>query len=109
MSATTLADALAATYRDNPTLAAQRAGLRATDEQYGIVRAQGLPQASANAQVTQGVRNYADFAGYDRTIGAGGTLSVPIWQGGRVRNALHAADARVKGGLQGSLGVRARW
>jgi outer membrane protein len=99
-SAATLADTLAATYANNPQLAAQRAGLRATDEQYAIVRAQGLPNAGVNAQVTQGVRNYQQFNGFGRVTQAGGSLTVPVWQGGRVKTALRAADARVKSGQQ---------
>jgi outer membrane protein len=99
-SATTLADALSATYVNNPTLAAQRAGLRATDEQYGIVRAQGLLNAGINGQLTQGVRNYQQFNGFGRITQAGAQLSVPVWQGGRVKSALRAADARVKSGQQ---------
>ena len=98
--ATTLQQALAQTYNNNPTLTGQRASLRATDEQYGILRAQGLPQAGVNGSVNQGIQNYRDINTYNRIITAGASVSVPIWQGGRVRNALKAADARVLSGQQ---------
>lgn len=100
LSATTLQEALTATYANNPTLTGQRAALRATDEQYGILRAQGLPQAGLNGSVNQGIQNYRDINTYNRIVTAGAAVSVPIWQGGRVRNALKAADARVLGGQQ---------
>ncbi|TAK06666.1 MAG: hypothetical protein EPO38_13950, partial [Rhizorhabdus sp.] len=47
--ADTLRDALTQAYASNPTLTGTRAGLRATDENVGIARAQGLPDVSANA------------------------------------------------------------
>jgi outer membrane protein len=100
-AATTLAEALAATYANNPTLTGQRAALRATDEQYGIVRASGLPQAAGTGSVTQGIDNYRAFNTYNRAISAGAAVNVPVYQGGRVKNALRAADARVAGGQQG--------
>ena len=99
-NATTLQQTLTATYANNPQLTGQRAALRATDEQYGILRAQGLPQAAINGSVNQGIQNYRDINTYNRIGTVGAAVSVPIWQGGRVRNALKAADARVSGGQQ---------
>lgn len=98
--ATSLRDALNAVYRDNPQLTAQRAGLRATDEQYAIIKANGLPTVGANGQVTQGVRNFQTYQGVNRIVTAGAQLSVPLYQGGRVRNAMNAADQRVRTGQQ---------
>ncbi len=47
----TLMDALAAAYDTNPTLEAQRAQLRATDEQLAQVRALILPNITGNASI----------------------------------------------------------
>ncbi|WP_419827887.1 TolC family outer membrane protein [Sphingomonas sp.] len=92
--ATTLADALAATYANNPTLNAQRASLRATDEQAAIARAGGRPQADLSATYVRGIGGLRAVNGYNQAVNAGANLNVPIYQGGRVRNAIRAADAR---------------
>lgn len=99
-SATSLREALTATYASNPTLTGTRAGLRATDEQYGILRAGGLPQIGATASFNQGIENFRSLNSFNRVGTAGANLSIPLWQGGRVRSALKAADARVAGGQQ---------
>ncbi|USI72687.1 TolC family outer membrane protein [Sphingomonas morindae] len=100
-SALTLRETLDAAYGNNPQLNGQRAALRATDAQYGIVRAQGLPSLGVQGSLSQNARNYSQLNGYNRIVSVGAQLSVPVWQGGRVRNALNAADARVAGGQQG--------
>ena len=96
--ATTLQEALLATYQGNPTLTGQRAQLRATDENAAIARSQGRPQINGNAQFTQGLSGLPSVQGYNRALTAGATVSLPIFQGGRVRNAIRAADTRVEGG-----------
>ena len=98
--ATTLRDALNAAYVNNAQLTGQRAALRATDEQFAIVKAQGLPSVQAQGQLVQDARNYQSYQGVGRTITGTAQLSVPLYQGGRVRNAMNAADARAKGGQQ---------
>lgn len=105
LPAATLRDALSQAYGNNPQLTGQRASLRATEEQYGIVRAQGMPTVGAQAQVTQDARNYQEFNGVGRSFNAGAQLSIPLYQGGRVRNALKAADQRSLGGQQTLRGV----
>jgi len=100
--ATTLADALLSAYQGNPTLTGARAQLRATDEQSAIARAGGRPTLGGSASYTQGLQGLRSQQGYDKSLTAGVQLSVPIYQGGRVRNAIHAADTRVTGG-QASL------
>lgn len=100
--ATTLADALLSAYQGNPTLTGARAQLRATDEQSAIARAGGRPTLGGSASYTQGIQGLRAEQGYNKSLTAGVQLSVPIYQGGRVRNAVHAADARVTGG-QASL------
>ncbi len=96
--ATTLREALIATYAGNPTLTAERAGLRATDETVGIARASGRPQASANASVAENYEKLDGFRASGRQLTTGGNLALPIYQGGRVRNATRAAEARVDAG-----------
>jgi outer membrane protein len=98
--ATTLTDALVAAYQGNPTLTGARAQLRATDEQSAIARAAGRPTIGASASYTQGLDNFRTFQSYNRQLSAGAQLSVPLYQGGRVRNAVKAADARVASGQQ---------
>ena len=98
--ATTLSEALGAAYRDNPTLTGARAQLRATDEQSAIARAQGRPTLGVSAGLTQGVDNLRKFQSFNQQVNAGAQLSVPLYQGGRVRNAVKAADARVDSGRQ---------
>ncbi|WBO24205.1 TolC family outer membrane protein [Sphingomonas abietis] len=98
--ATTLQQALVAAYGDNPTLTGARAQLRATDEQSAIARAAGRPTLGASVGYTQGIDNLRKFQSFNKQFSAGAQLSVPIYQGGRVRNAVKAADARVDSGRQ---------
>jgi outer membrane protein len=100
--ATTLADALLSAYQGNPTLTGARAQLRATDEQSAIARAGGRPTVGGSVSYTHGLQGLRTEQNYNESLSAGVQLSVPIYQGGKVRNAIHAADARVTGG-QASL------
>ncbi|AYJ88112.1 hypothetical protein D3Y57_18010 [Sphingomonas paeninsulae] len=102
-SADTLREALAKAYRSNPTLTGARAGQRATDEGVPIARARGLPSANATAAYTEDfVRSALNFTSPARSASATVNLSVPIYSGGAVHNAVKAADARVSAG-QASL------
>jgi outer membrane protein len=96
--ATTLEEALRAAYTTNPTLDAQRADLRATDEQAAIARAGGRPQAQVQASYTRGLNGLRDLEGYNQALIAGVSASLPLYQGGRVRNAIRAADLRSDAG-----------
>ena len=100
-SADTLREALASTYRTNPTLTGQREALKATDAGVAIARAGGRPTVTANVGVTRDLSS----AGALRRIGSKGPflnggvdLSVPLFQGGSVRNAIQAARTRVEAG-----------
>ena len=55
-AADTLREALGLAYQTNPTLTGARAGLRATDEDVGIARAQGLPDVSATGSYNEFVK-----------------------------------------------------
>jgi outer membrane protein len=100
LCASTLNDALAAAYANNPTLSGQRASLRATDENAAIARAPGRPQLSAQAGVSQGLEGLRAVDGFNRSITAGVTASLPLYQGGRVRNTIDAADKRSAAGRE---------
>lgn len=106
-SASTLADALAAAYTNNPTLAGQRAALRGTDENSAIARASGRPQLSVSGQYSQGLDGLQPLEGYNRAVTGGVNASLPIYQGGRVHDQIRAADRRSAAGretLRGSEG-----
>ena len=75
--ADTLRDAFVQVYTTNPTLSGARAGLRATDEDAAIARAQGLPDLSATGSFNEFlVRSANSFTAPSRSLGAGVTLSV---------------------------------
>jgi len=99
-SADTLREALASTYRSNPTLMAQRESLKATDAGVAIARAQGRPQITATAGVNRDLTRSGILAigskGTDLTVGA--DLSYPLFNGGSVRNSINAAKTRVEAG-----------
>lgn len=101
-----LRSALVSAYGSNPTLEAARATLRATDEGVPIARADGLPALNASASETEYVHQSALVStGADRLLSAGTTLSVPLYAGGGIRNAVGAAERRVDAGqadLRGS-------
>ena len=99
LSAETLREALVAAYKTNPTLAAQRANVRAIDENVPIARSNGLPGVTLQSAYTENVVKAANsFVSPDRQATAGVTLSVPVFSGGGVRNAVRAAETRVEGG-----------
>jgi outer membrane protein len=98
LHAETLRDAFARSYTGNPTLNAERARLRGTDEGVAIARAEGLPQVSATAGFTQQYGNSTLGGGTGHVVTVGPSLNMPLFSGGRVRNGIKAADARVNAG-----------
>ncbi len=105
VSAETLQDALVKAYLNNPTLRAERAALRSTDE--------GVPQALSNWRPTVEVKG---DVGIDRTNStttgsnksadvtqprsASLTVSQNIWRGGRTSAAIEGAENDVKAGRE---------
>jgi outer membrane protein len=93
-SAETLAEALASAYANNPTLNAQRASLRATDE--------GVPQALAGYRPT--ISGAGDIGvtdgggGYPRGVSI--TIEQPIFTGHRTTNGLKIAETAVLAGRE---------
>ena len=101
-SAGTLREALEKAYRENPTLTGARAELRATDETDPIARSRGLPALAATGQYSEFVQpSQFNTIAPARQASAGIQLSVPIYQGGAVRNSLRAADKRIEAGQDG--------
>jgi outer membrane protein len=94
--AQTLREALVQTYNSNPTIMAQRALLRSLDESVAVARAQGRPQLSGVAGVNQNLIRRGAAPG--RSVNAGIDVSYPLFNGGRVRNAIGAANERVSAG-----------
>ena len=102
-TAETLRDALSAAYENNPTIAAARSGQRITDEGVPIARADGLPSVNGQIGYNEVLKQASNsFFSPGRTLSVQGQLSVPIYQGGIVRNSIRAAEARVDSG-QASL------
>ncbi|MDB5684322.1 MAG: hypothetical protein JWM75_2020 [Sphingomonas bacterium] len=97
--ADTLVEALATAYRSNPTLTGSRAGQRATDEGVAIAKAGARPTLGSNAAFTENVVQPANaFIAPRRSVSAGLSAEMPIFQGGRVRNGIRSAEARVEAG-----------
>ncbi|RHW16701.1 hypothetical protein D1610_14390 [Sphingomonas gilva] len=102
----TLREALVKAYNGNPTLSGARAQVRATDENVPIARAAGLPSIGATADFDNNIISDSNsLASPDRSLRAGVNLSVPLFQGGLVRNSVNAAEARVLAARQGLRGT----
>lgn len=99
VQAETLQGALAKAYASNPTLTGARAGQRATDEGVAIQKASGRPALDVQGSYTESILKPAiSFTSPQRTINAQTQLSVPLYQGGAVRNGVRAAKTRVEAG-----------
>jgi outer membrane protein len=99
-AAETLQGALAKAYNANPTISAARAQQRATDEDVIIQRAQGLPSASATSNFGENVLVPPGQTSAGRQLDNALQLSVPIYQGGLVKNNVRAANQRVLAGQE---------
>jgi outer membrane protein len=99
-SADTLRDALASTYRTNPTITGQREALRATDANVAIARAAGRPQVSGTVGLNRDLSRSGvlDVGGDGPDLSAGVDVSYPLFSGGSVRNQIRAARTRVEAG-----------
>jgi outer membrane protein len=102
-SADTLRDALVSAYRTNPTLTAQRQNLQATDATVAIARAAGRPTVTGSVGVNRNLTRSGVIAqtqgnAHNISLSGGVDLSVPVFQGGRVKNAVRAAETRVEAG-----------
>lgn len=93
-SAETLAEAMAKAYTSNPDLAAQRAALRAVDEDVAAAVSGYRPNLSSQAAIDR-----ADEGGTSGDAvtakSASATVSQPLFRGFRTRNSVRAADSQV--------------
>lgn len=97
-----LRQALVRTYNTNPTITGQRAQLRTLDESVAVARAGLRPQVSGTVGVNQDILTTRQANG--RNFSAGLDVSYPLFNAGRVRNQIRAADERV---LAGRANLRA--
>jgi len=95
--ADTLREALVQVYNGNPTITGQRANLRSLDELAAIARAGLRPRVTVNAGVNQDVLS-TSRGSLGRDFSAGADVSYPLFDGGRVRKQINAADTRVQAG-----------
>lgn len=107
-AAETLRDALVKAYETNPTLAAQRATLRANDENVPIARASALPQVQLQSTYSENVvLPITAFTAPSRTSQTQASLTYPVFSGGAVKNGVAAAKLRVEGGRATLRGTEA--
>jgi outer membrane protein len=92
-----LRDALARTYQTNPTIMAQRAQLRSLDANAALARSAARPQLSGNFGLNQDVLT-ASGTSRGHTLSAGVDVSYPLFNFGKVKNQIKAADIRVEAG-----------
>jgi outer membrane protein len=99
-SADTLREALVSAYQTNPTLTAQRETLKATDATVAIAKAAGRPQILGTVGINRNLAQSGvlNTGGKGPTLSVGADLSVPLFNGGSVRNSVKAAQTRVEAG-----------
>lgn len=98
-SAESLREALAAAYRFNPDIAAERANLRATDEEVPRAYSAARPTVSASADI--GARRTRTRPGRtDRAVPRGYEVELRqnVFRGFRTRNAVKSAEATIRSG-----------
>lgn len=95
--AETLADALASAYANNPTLNAQRAALRATDE--GVPQALSGYRPTIAASADAGISSANSNTTYPRGVSI--SIEQPIFNGHRTKNGVKAAESAVLAGREG--------
>ena len=99
--ALTLDQALAAAYEYNPRIDAERARLRATDEEVPIAKSGYRPDIGASADA--GYRNTDIRPGGDddrKPRGYGVSLTQPVFRGFQVTNAVSQAESIVRAGRE---------
>jgi outer membrane protein len=107
-TAETLREALWKAYQSNPTLTGARAGQRANDENVPIARSNGLPDVSATGTFNENIYDSTiSLARPSRVFSGGARVTVPLYLGGGVRNAVKGAKARVEAGQANLRGTEA--
>ncbi|MDR3506536.1 MAG: TolC family outer membrane protein [Caulobacteraceae bacterium] len=103
--ADTLADVILLAYRTNPSLASQRAQLRALDESVVQAKTGYRPTLSASLSTTfDDVQTrsayYKTYDAFTSVGSAGLNYAQPIYTGGRTRAAVRSAEATVRAGRE---------
>ena len=106
-AADTLREALLKAYQSNPDISAERATLRANDENVPIARAAGLPSVSSNSGYSESLYETGGNSGPARSISTNAQLTVPLFNGGSVRNSVRAARTRIEAGRATLRGTEA--
>lgn len=105
-SAETLAEAIAGAYSSNPTLKAERARQRGTDEQVPQALSGWRPTITAEGSVG---RVWSDTSTDKSSLSTPGdatiVLSQPVFKGFKTTNGVKAAEANVEAGRQSLLAV----
>lgn len=101
-TADSLRDALATAYQTNPTLTGAREGQKAANEAVPIAKANGRPDVQASGSYSELFprSNGTNFTP-DRTLNGRADVTVPLYLGGAVKNAVRAAENRVEAGIAG--------
>lgn len=94
--AQSLQDALAQAYQSNPTLEAERAQLRATDELVPQARAGFLPTLTVDGDYGRYSQEFGNNKTYWNQKSVGADLVQPIFRGGRTIAALSRAEALIQ-------------
>lgn len=92
-TADTLPDAIASAYASNPEVAAARARLRQVDEGVPLAASAMRPALDVEGDFTQALSERVGDEG--RLFRGGVVLRQPIYEGGRVRANISAAQARI--------------
>ena len=97
-AADTLRDALVQAYNTNPGINADRASVRALDENVPIAKAQGRPNVSVSESYTENIySNQTPFVP-NRYLQLQTQMNVPLYRGGTVKNSVTAAAVRADAG-----------
>ncbi|MDR1826844.1 MAG: TolC family outer membrane protein [Methylobacteriaceae bacterium] len=105
-SAETLSGALAKAYQVNPELNAERAGLRAADENVARAKSGYRPAVSAAADYSRSRSRYDNRLGWGITKqamnprGYGLQVNLDVFSGFRTKNAVSQAETQVEGGRE---------
>ena len=105
--ADTLEQALIQAYQNNPTLNAQRAAVRATDEgvpqalsgyrpRISITASGGEQSLSTTSKVTTAPNSYSTQSGYNSPVSAGVTASQTLFNGFQTANRTRQAEQQVQ-------------
>jgi TolC family type I secretion outer membrane protein len=100
-AAQTFEQALADAYLNNPTLRAQRAGLRATDENVAIAESGWRPRVTAGASAGASLTDVASRARQTQLTGPNSqtlTVTQPVFQGFRTVAGIRQAENQVLAG-----------